>query len=180
MCDAGTAKCVECTPGKDAGCSQTFEYCHAAEAQICKKPSKITGVWRGIQVQKGFCREEWDFNFGADGSVQISTAGTDTAVANEKWSGTFNETGALSGGQGMSFEIVIKTAPGASTCMGAKADDKLEGMYKEADGYDSTFKFMYLATGKANGQIPTSFDASASDLVLLACKAKGDCDFTRV
>ena len=53
-------------------------------------------------------------------------------------------------------------------------------MYKEADGYGGTFKFMYLATGKANGQIPTSFDTSASDLVLLACKAKGDCDFTRV
>jgi hypothetical protein len=53
-------------------------------------------------------------------------------------------------------------------------------MYKEADGYGGTFKFMYLATGKANGQIPASFDASASDLVLLACKAKGDCDFTRV
>ena len=78
----------------------------------------------------------------------------------------------------MWIEIDLKTAPDGDTCIGAKAGDKLEGVYKESDGTLQTFKFLYLATGKPNGGVPTTYDTAADDLVLTACKTKGgDCDF---
>ena len=72
-CNTTSAQCEQCDHVKDPTCLYTTAYCQAAEKQICKKPSAIEGVWRGIQIQKGFCREEWDFKFGADGSVTIQT-----------------------------------------------------------------------------------------------------------
>jgi hypothetical protein len=173
---------MPCDPVKTKGCVLPTANCKAAEAQICKKPSGVTGIWRGIQIQKGFCREEWDFKFGDDGTIEIQTLSqNDPAHPGEKWSGTFKETKGT--GKDVSIEIDIKTAPDADTCIGAKAGDTLNGIYEESDGQQQTFKFMYLATGAPNAAAPDSFDTSADDLVLTACKSQtpgGDCDFSGI
>ena len=180
MCNVTSAKCMPCIPATDPGCLYTTAYCKAAEAQICKKPSAVAGVWRGLQIQKGFCREEWDFKFGkTDGTVDIQTLSkNDPAHPDEQWTGTYVETPGT--GKQINVVIDIKTAPAADTCIGAKAGDKLTGYYMESDGQAQTFKFMYLATGAPNGAAPPTYDASADDLVLTACKSQtpgGDCDF---
>ena len=158
MCNFTTLKCMPCIHGTDPRCIHTTDWCKATEAQICKKPSAIAGIWRGIQIQKGFCREEWDFKFGkTGGTVDIQTLSmNDPAHPGEQWTGTYTET---PGTGKINIEINIKTAPDADTCIGAKAGDKLTGYYMEKDGQAQTFKFMYLATGSPNGAAPPTYDA---------------------
>ena len=66
-CLFDTGQCQICDPAKDPGCQYTIDYCTAS----CKK-SNVLGVWRGIQVNKGFKVAEYDFSFFPDGKVSAN------------------------------------------------------------------------------------------------------------
>lgn len=63
-CNPVTGQCVSCQQGPD--CQYTVDYCKAS----CQK-SNLLGVWRGIQINKGFKVAEYDFTFYPDGKVCV-------------------------------------------------------------------------------------------------------------
>jgi len=175
-CNTKDGKCYTCNKtAEDPECLYTKDVCNAD----CKKQGQINGVWRGVQINKGFVVGEWDFDFTVADLCRITFTGDKQEVYMTK--PTLSD-GASSGTSTATFEFDT-AVPG--NILGVKSGDKLNGIFQKFDGQSDVFEVMYLATAKTSGDpAPKDFESAMSDgfeFDLYSCKSNGQagCDFTQ-
>jgi len=169
-CNPVTGQCESCQQGAP-GCQYTVDYCKAS----CQK-SNVLGVWRGIQINKGFKVAEFDFTFYPDGKVAFVSTSASSAV----YEATFNEAGVSQ--EGRPIIMVITNAPASGGPLPLTVNNNIRGLFTVQDGEEGITRFMNLALG-FNLNPATSFDDGMTKLefVLTSCKSgttAGSCDFT--
>ena len=176
-CNTKDGVCYKCNKtAQDPECLYTKDVCSAT----CKKQGQINGVWRGVQINKGFTVGEWDFDFTVADQCKITFTGDKQEVYMTK--PTLSD-GASSGTSTATFEFDGTAAPG--NILGVKSGDKLNGIFEKFDGQSNTFQVMYLAMAKTSGDpAPRDFESAMTDgfeFDLYSCKSNGEagCDFTQ-
>jgi len=166
-CDPVTGSCQSCTQGSDPSCQYTADYCKAS----CQK-SNLMGIWRGIQINKGFKVAEFDFTFYPDGKVTFVSTANSSAV----YEALFTEGGVTSEGRPVIFVITVAPTQGP---LPIQMNNNLRGLFTVNDGEQGITRFMYLGLG-FNLVPATTFDDAMSkmEFVLISCKTATHCDFT--
>lgn len=165
-CNFTTGQCIKCN-SSDPDCRYTEAQCDV----FCHK-SAAQGVFRGIQINKGFTVGEWDFSFFSDGHVAFELHGTSV-----KYEATFNERGSASEGTSMVFTILEAPAGGP---LDVSTGDILSGLFITDPGQNRIVNYMYLGLGKS-GSAASTFDQAMTggfEFVLTSCQDKAPCDFS--
>lgn len=144
----------------------------------CKKACishDVSGVWRGLRVDKGFVNDEWDFKFDQASSGTVTYKSKKTGM---KYAGTYTVGAALATEKWGAFELLITLASG----------DVLKGLFSthnnDANPAEGPYtRFMYLGLPLTSGDSAISYDdamASAKqEFVLIAClPSEAHCDFS--
>lgn len=145
----------------------------------CKKACidhDISGIWRGLRVDKGFVADEWDFEFSkvtAGATVTFKSKKTGT-----KSVGTYAIGAAMSSEPFGAFEFIITLTSGGT----------LKGLFstQNNDGQPAVgpfTRFMYLGLPLQASDTAVSYDdamaAVKQEFVLVAClPAEAGCDFS--
>jgi len=168
-CNPYTGTCQSCQQ-TDPDCKYTVDYCLAS----CQK-SNLIGVWRGIQINKGFKVAEWDFTFYPDGKVAFVS----TIDSSSKYEALFSEAGKSTEGRPVTFFITMAPAGGP---LPISVQNSLGGLFTVQDGEEGVTRFLNLGLGVTPSAPATTFDDAMTklDFVLISCKsATGTgCDFT--
>jgi len=146
--------CVQGTPG----CLYTADYCKAS----CKK-TDLYGVFRGIQINKGFKVTEWDFTFYPDGKAAFRS----TTDLTQIYEALYSSSGTTK--QGLPISMLITSAPVGGP-LPLNARDSISGMTIVSTSYTGLTKFLYMGLGLP-GSAATTFDDAMDKLefVLITC-----------
>lgn len=154
------------------------------KTEDCKKACvshDVSGVWRGLRVDKGFEADEWDFTFaqaGAGSAVVFKSKKTGT-----KYVGTYAIGAALdtSVEKWFSFELNIKLASGfVLKGLVSNYDSDAEHPQPSVGPYT---RFLYLGLPIQDGDVAISYDdamaADKQEFVLISCLPSDEhCDFS--
>jgi hypothetical protein len=139
-CNEETFTC-ELSPG-----GIPIDVCNAT-CKVKPIPPALQGVWRGIQINSGYAKGEWEMSISGSTFVIKMPSG-------ESSHGTVSAIGTT----GLLFNIDGQGA--------------VKAMYKLTDGPET--KMMTLAAGKAGGEMPSDFSKAMTDgsteFAYVACK----------
>lgn len=137
-CNFTNNTCVKCTPNSgDPDCLYTMDYCKTAQKEGKCKKEKLDGLYRMIEVQKGFKKGEFDILFKDN---KLHAQFYDTKVETKEM-GDVKTTGSSQGG-GVTFEVT-------NIQKGVWPWDTLFGVYHQTFGEAQTFIFLELALSKS-------------------------------
>jgi hypothetical protein len=168
-CNYSVGECQECHPSSaDPACIYTKDYCD----QSCKKGS-AGGVYRGIEISKGFDWGEWDFTFFSDDKAAFELHSK--AI---KYEASVVKAGEAPGGAKITFTMTAAPAGGP---INVKVGDKLIGIYTSNPGQRQELGFLNLALSKPDGTAIATFDGGmvALEFTLIKCVDAKGCDFSK-
>jgi len=171
MCDFKNNSCVDCTPGKDKGCSNTAAFCEAAKAAGHCKVNPLNGLYRQIEVNKNYKKGEYDLLF-KDKKLYMQYF--DTKVETKEL-GDVKEDGITDDGMVMFTVDNWKSDPNIFPF------DTLHGVYKETFGQQNIFKFLEIAfSNKAIQKLDDGLDGQSGRYwVGVKCASAYNCDFSK-
>jgi hypothetical protein len=113
-----------------------MEYCHAAQREGKCKQDKLNGLFRGIEVNKGFKRNEFDIQF-LNQKIYIGEANNNNFISRDV--GDVKTTGSTDSG-GVTFEVTNWKADSKIW-----PHEKMYGIYEKYYGELGIFNFAEIA-----------------------------------